>query len=191
MRVIAIGLLVATAAVALLERERERRANGSLDIGQLLPSAPAVAIATPHETVDIPSLVDRPTVIDIWQSWCEPCKQSLLPLERFADSVGPSKLRVVYLTMNAVDDTARIAEFLAQAGVRHPPPLYCILESSARVRFLMHGAPFTMVVDRGRHLRWREHGPIFTLAGGQETWSRTLDTLKAVLSEERNGNGEK
>ncbi|MEO8031578.1 MAG: TlpA disulfide reductase family protein [Gemmatimonadota bacterium] len=182
--------MFATVMVILLEREGERRASGALDLGQALPGAPAIALAAPHETVDIPSLVDRPTVIDVWQSWCEPCKQSLLPLERFADSVGPDRLRVVYLTMNAVDDTARITEFLAQSGVHHPPPVYSILQSSAEVLYLMHGAPFTMIIDRNRRLRWREHGPIFTTAGLVQSGSKTLDTLKAILAADRPGKAE-
>lgn len=66
-------------------------------------------------------------VINVWASWCEPCRREMDGLQRLSESVDPARAAVIGLT---VDDDLQLArEYLRRAGVRFdnfadgPPPV--------------------------------------------------------------------
>jgi thiol-disulfide isomerase/thioredoxin len=66
-------------------------------------------------------------VINVWASWCEPCRREMDGLQRLSDRLDPARAAVIGLT---VDDDRQLArEYLRRAGVRFanfadgPPPV--------------------------------------------------------------------
>jgi thiol-disulfide isomerase/thioredoxin len=59
----------------------------------------------------------KPAVINLWASWCEPCRKELPALQAFADEVGD---RVQVLGVDSFDNWSRAAFAGADFGVRYP-----------------------------------------------------------------------
>lgn len=66
-------------------------------------------------------------VINVWASWCEPCRREMQGLQHLSEQVDPERAAVIGLT---VDDDLQLArEYLRRAGVRFenfadgPPPV--------------------------------------------------------------------
>ena len=60
---------------------------------------------------------DRPVVLNIWASWCVPCRREMPVLQaahrRFGD-------RVMFIGVNHVDQRKEALEFLSEIGVTYP-----------------------------------------------------------------------
>ena len=84
----------------------------------------------------------RPVVLNLWASWCIPCREEIPELSAFADA-NPGIL-VVGVAVN--DTKADASTMAAELG-----PTYLVgFDSSGRLRdrYPSFGMPFTVVIDR-------------------------------------------
>ena len=107
------------------------------------------------ETAALGDLVDGPTIIHFWATWCAPCLEELPQLDAFAQGLEPGDLVVVSV------DTAgyeRITDYLGDLGVG--------LESHQQIEgnvgsvFGILGYPSTFVVDGGGEIVFRRQGAV-------------------------------
>ncbi len=59
----------------------------------------------------------KPAVINLWASWCEPCRKELPALQAFADEAGD---HVQVLGVDSFDNWSRAAHAGADFGVQYP-----------------------------------------------------------------------
>jgi cytochrome c biogenesis protein CcmG, thiol:disulfide interchange protein DsbE len=103
-------------------------------------------------TVGQPSRL--PTVVNLWASWCGPCKEEMPAVERFAAS-SPG-VRVVGIAVNDSRDAAR--DFARRVGVTFP---LGIDEDDALGRgYGVSGLPTTLVLDTAGRLAATWAGPV-------------------------------
>ncbi len=57
-------------------------------------------------------------LLDVWATWCEPCRDALPTYEQLAKEYGPRGLRVYAISVDA--DVSKIAPFLKEAKVSLP-----------------------------------------------------------------------
>lgn len=94
----------ATLAVAILLNSACSRApeqpstKGSLKTGDQIVS---VIVEEPETKlqVDILKLIDRPTIINFWASWCEPCLAELPKIDNLVERYG-DKVLVISINMD-------------------------------------------------------------------------------------------
>jgi thiol-disulfide isomerase/thioredoxin len=100
---------------------------------------------------------DRGSVVllDVWATWCEPCRDALPMYENLAKHYGSRGLKVYAL--NVDEDTRAIPAFLKEAKVSLP----VLLDSNAevadkvlRVRLM----PTTVLIDRKGMVRYVHEG---------------------------------
>ena len=120
------------------------------DVGQPAPGFEAAAVVD-GERVDLASFRGRPTLVNFWGSWCDPCRKELPRLVE-AQQAGTAVVGV------AVKDSRRAArEMLADAGAAWPSandPEAKI----ARRWGVSSGFPVTFAVDAGGVIRGRHIG---------------------------------
>jgi thiol-disulfide isomerase/thioredoxin len=115
---------------------------------------------------DVRRLAGRPMLINVWASWCGPCKVELPLLARAHREWGD---RVAFLGIDAQDASAEAWKALTAAGVDYPQledP-----EGRSRTPFGWNsGLPLTLFVDaRGR------------MVGTERTPFRTYPEVRAAL----------
>lgn len=90
----------------------------------------------------------RPVVVNVWASWCAPCRAEMPLLERAAKSFAG---RVQFLGVASKDDAGPAESFLRDVGVTYPN----VLDVTGGIRRAlgMRAFPTTYVFDaRGRQV---------------------------------------
>jgi len=115
----------------LLRTELGQRALGEALSASAPPPPAGVRMATRGEpvpafvlhdlsgkTVEVPrAYAGRPLLVNVWATWCGPCRQEMPELQRFAAEQGPNGVQIVGI---ALDEAAPVREFIAQPGVHYP-----------------------------------------------------------------------
>ncbi|WP_417580407.1 TlpA family protein disulfide reductase [Pelagibacterium sp.] len=107
------------------------------------------------ETAALGDLVDGPTILHFWATWCAPCLEELPLLDTFAQGLEPGELVVVSV------DTAgygRIADYMDDLGVALAS--YQRIEGNVGSVFAILGYPSTVVVDETGTVLWRRQGAV-------------------------------
>jgi thiol-disulfide isomerase/thioredoxin len=89
-----------------------------------------------------------PAIVNLWASWCEPCRRELAVLQRYADRVDGRVHVIGVITEDTRDASGALA---ADLGLRFPQ----LYDRSAQLRRLLNRAalPITLLVDREGQIR--------------------------------------
>jgi cytochrome c biogenesis protein CcmG/thiol:disulfide interchange protein DsbE len=107
-------------------------------------------------TLRLADLRGQPAVVNFWASWCEPCRQEVDVLERFADEYGPRG--VAFVGVNVWDSRDKARAFLDEFQVSYANGLDA--GGGAPIDFGVTGLPETFFVDRQGQLVRKFIGPI-------------------------------
>lgn len=92
-------------------------------------------------------------LLNIWATWCAPCREEMPALDRLQSSLGGQGFEVVALSIDAGDNgLAAVKRFYAEMGIQH---LRVYHDPSAKTGFQLGavGVPTTLLLDRnGREL---------------------------------------
>lgn len=119
----------------------------------------------------------RPVVLNLWASWCIPCREEIPELSAFADA-HPGWMVVGA----AVNDTEADARQLADELV---PRYLAGMDATGRLRdrYPSVGMPFTVVIDSTGVIRWSKAGGVTAAelaraVGDQETSANSVSNRK-------------
>jgi thiol-disulfide isomerase/thioredoxin len=92
----------------------------------------------------------RPVLVNLWATWCGPCRKEMPALDRLQAALGGEKFSVVPISIDT-GDPERPRQFLDSVGVKNLP-LYTdrstdIFEA-LKTRSLALGLPVTLLLDR-------------------------------------------
>ena len=93
-------------------------------------------------TVDIARLHAKPEVINLWASWCGPCRDEMPMLEREHDRLGG---RVVFLGVAVKDSRSAARSFLRRHGISYPQVIDP--DGDLPLQLRLQGVPNTLFVD--------------------------------------------
>ena len=116
-------------------------------------------------------------IVDIWGTWCPPCRREIPHFVKLHEKYGESGLEIVginYEGVEADEARTRIAKFAAEFGIPYP----CLLGDDATREQIpgFRGYPTTLFIDRSGRVRLQ-------LVGYQEM--ATLEGVVTSLLEER------
>lgn len=125
---------------------------GEVNVGSVLRDAPLYGFAGDYRKLS--ELRGKPLIINVWASWCGPCRAEMGSLERLSRRFGGKQFNIIGVS---TDDDARVAAaFLRQAQVSFDN----YLDRNLLLEHML-GAdtiPLTILVDaHGRVLR-KFHG---------------------------------
>jgi thiol-disulfide isomerase/thioredoxin len=145
---------------------------------KLTQSAKALELALPRhpsgESFKLAAHRGQVVLLDVWATWCEPCRDALPLYQDLATEFAPRGLEVI--TINVDGDVSSIAPFLEEAKVslpvlRDPDARYA--ESTLKVKVM----PTAFLVDKRGIVRFVHEG--FD-EGQLATW---LSEIELLLSE--------
>lgn len=135
---------------------------GAVALSLLIRPAPHPTLNADHVTVtqvspggEITTLpfadLPRPAVVNVWATWCGPCRAELPVLARALAAGEPIVL------INAGEDPAQVRAFLDGLGVQAPT---FVDGGDLRQALQVSGYPSTFVLDRGGQVAARHLGPV-------------------------------
>jgi thiol-disulfide isomerase/thioredoxin len=101
-------------------------------------------------------LGDGITVVNLWATWCLPCKDEIPDLNEFFRRHGGTRLTVVGIAVES-GGVDKVAGWLAPYDVRYPIGLGVTGQEMIDV-FRAPGLPFTLIVDSGGGIRRAMYG---------------------------------
>lgn len=120
-------------------------------IGQPLASFSFISLA--GEPLQRQQFAGRPLVINLWATWCGPCRKEMPDLDRLAAELSDDGVAVLGI---ALDQPAKVAEFLAETPVSYPIAITETAQGMAFARALgnRNGVlPYTVLVDASGVIR--------------------------------------
>lgn len=120
---------------------------------------------------DVAELKGKPTLVNVWASWCAPCREEHPLLMKIAED---PRLRLVGLNYKDAPDNAR--RFLGQYGLPYAA-VGVDPKGRAAIDWGVYGVPETFVLDRNGVIVHKFVGPLTA-----ETVNNTLMPLIAKLS---------
>jgi len=125
------------------------------------PGQPAPEFSAPDldgDTVSLASLRDDIVLLNLWATWCPPCRIEMPHLQALHEELGDRGLRVVGVSVDSEGSFGTVVRFLDDLGID-----FLILRDPAeRVPHLYRtiGLPLTVLIDREGIVRWRHSGPL-------------------------------
>lgn len=130
------------------------RSPGGKPAGERLPVLELPCL-TAGPAVNLSQLDGRPTVVNLWATWCGPCRDEMPVLQDAATRYGD---QVQFLGVVTKDDSERAGAFLEELRVTYPQ----VVDVDGRLlgHLRTPGLPVTIVLDaRGRVVN-RQVGPV-------------------------------
>jgi len=130
------------------------------EIGSRLPDFSAIDLR--RRPISSADLSGKVVLIDIWATWCEPCKKEMPGYQELADQYGRRGFVVVGLKANIMPDTEDPLGFAKGIGVRYP--LVVATDDVLQKFGGLQGLPTTLLYDRQGILRKKVIGFEYTAA---------------------------
>ena len=130
--------------------------------------APALALGAPvpafagttlrGEPLSLADLRGRVVLLNVWATWCDPCREELPELQGLYARHEPRGLTVLGVSTDAARDFKTLRNMVSGFGLTYP----VIHDEPNRIGapFQIVGYPASFVIDRTGTLRWRRDGMI-------------------------------
>lgn len=115
---------------------------------QLLDGAP----------VSLESQRGKVVLLNIWATWCKPCRQEIPALETLHQRHRDEGLEIIGVSIDQPGMADRIQSFAAELGASYT--LWHDPDDRISTTFLAIGVPASYLIDRDGILRWRHVGPV-------------------------------
>jgi thiol-disulfide isomerase/thioredoxin len=109
------------------------------------------------KTLALSDFRGRAVLVNLWATWCVPCREEMPALDRLQQKLGGPDFEVLAVSIDR-GGGADVRRFYEQFGVRS---LAVYVDPSAEAGFKLKafGLPTTVLVDRAGRERWRKVGP--------------------------------
>jgi cytochrome c-type biogenesis protein len=141
------------AAVATLACTEVRK---PADIGDPAPEYQAVTMR--GDSVSTLSLKGRVVLLNVWATWCAPCREEIPYLQSLYDKRKGDGLEIIGVSVDARGSNDHIEAFARDFSMTYP----IWLDPDERVQslYMALGVPASYLIDRQGVLRWRRLGII-------------------------------
>jgi thiol-disulfide isomerase/thioredoxin len=129
---------------------------------------PLVAVGSPApryatttlagDSVTTSSLAGKVVLLNIWATWCAPCRQEIPYLESLYDRHRRDGLEVIGVSVDARGEDEAIEAFAKEFGMSYP--IWRDPDERIQSLYLALGVPASYLIDRAGVLRWRRIGII-------------------------------
>ena len=172
---IIVGVLIAVLTAGAVIGVRMAPDIFPVEVGSKVPSFTAVDLAT-GDSVQLSRYQGSVTLLNIWATWCEPCRVEMPSMQHLYETLGPEGLKVVAVSIDQADPQV-VRDFQRQYGLT-----FDILQDQSRAIervFQTTGVPESFVLNR--------EGRIVKKVIGAHDWSSVAnqDLVRRLLAQRR------
>jgi thiol-disulfide isomerase/thioredoxin len=140
---------------------------GEIEVGGRLPDAPMQGLNGPSKRLS--DFRGKPLIINVWASWCEPCRAEMASLERLAWRDGSGYFNVIGISTDDDPERAKAALDALHATINQ------FIDSKLRLENLLGASrvPLTVLVGTD--------GRVIMKIYGARDWS-SADTSKLIAN---------
>lgn len=112
-------------------------------------------VATTIDTAPHPRSLDdyrgRPLLLNVWATWCDPCREEMPSFQRLYDAYRDRGLQVVAVSVDNAGDEGLIREFVAEHKLTFP----VLLDSRSAImtQYQVRGVPQTFLISATGEIR--------------------------------------
>ena len=168
--VLPLAVFLALAVMLGLGLQRDPRDLPSALLEQPAPAIDRPLLEDPQQRLQLQDLRGQTWLLNVWASWCAPCRQELPVLAELSKRDG-----VAIYGLNYKDQPDKARALLRLAG---NPYRASAMDSDGRMGmdFGIQGVPETFVIDRQGRVRYRHAGPVTP-----EVWrDRLLPVIRSL-----------
>lgn len=139
-------LLFAAAWTAMSAAPDGETSSGRIPAPRQGFPAPDFSLSTPDgETITLSSLRGRPLLINLWASWCPPCRAEMPAMQQVYEKYKDEGFLVLAINATYQDSPSQAVAFAADYGLTYP----ILLDVSGEVseRYRLRSLPTTFFVD--------------------------------------------
>ncbi|HEY8376683.1 MAG TPA: TlpA disulfide reductase family protein [Nannocystis sp.] len=122
------------------------------------PAPPFAGVTMRGEPLALADLRGRVVLLNVWATWCEPCREELPELQALYQRLEPRGLTVVGISTDAARDFKSLRTMVAGYNLTYP----VLHDERNRIGapYQIVAYPASFVIDRAGVLRWRRDGVI-------------------------------
>ena len=110
------------------------------------------------DSVSLALLRGKPVLLNVWATWCLPCKEEIPYLESLHAKHAAQGLQIVGVSVDARGEESKITEFAKDFRMTYP--IWRDPDERVNSRFLAIGVPSTYLIDRDGILLWKHLGTL-------------------------------
>lgn len=122
------------------------------------PAPPYKAVSLEGDSVSLTALRGRPVLLNVWATWCHPCRDEIPYLRVLHERYRARGLELVGVSVDAEGSEGAIRDFMKEFAMTYS--IWRDPDERVSARFLVIGVPATFLVDRDGVLRYRKTGPV-------------------------------
>ncbi|HBG74735.1 MAG TPA: TlpA family protein disulfide reductase [Anaerolineae bacterium] len=158
------------------------RAPSTLNMSVGPPPSPKEGFSAPDFTLELldggqitlSGLRGQPVVLNLWTTWCGPCREEMPAIEKVYRDYKDLGLVVIGLNLTSQDSEESVAAFVQELGLSFPIALD--RDGSVSNRYQLLGLPTTFFIDREGVIR-------SMVVGGPMSEALIQSKVKNLLSE--------
>ncbi len=108
--------------------------------------------------VSLAELRGQVVLLNIWATWCKPCREEIPALEVLHQRHASQGLLVAGVSIDLPGEKPRVESFARALGATYP--LWLDPDDRVSNTFLAIGVPATYLIGRDGTLRWKHMGPV-------------------------------
>lgn len=140
--------------------------------GQVGATAPQLEARTlDGQPVSLATLRDAPVLLNVWATWCHPCRDEIPVLEALHRQYDPRGLKVVGVTIDDAGAGPEIRSFAREFGVTYA--IWHDADQRVMPAFNVIGVPTTFLIGRDGRVLWRKTGEV---KSGDRALAAALDS---------------
>ncbi|MGI9091478.1 MAG: redoxin domain-containing protein [Gemmatimonadaceae bacterium] len=122
-----------------------------LGLGTPAPEIHASTVTPPTVTRTLADYKGHPVLLNIWATWCAPCRAEMPSIERVYQTYGPKGLKVVSVSIDDAGTEAGIRAFAHDMGLTFE----ILHDSTGQVQraYQTTGVPETVIIGRDGVIR--------------------------------------
>lgn len=130
--------------------------GGPPRVGQPAPAYEARTLDGAPAT--LAALRGRPVLLNVWATWCHPCREEIPDLQRLHEAHADAGLAVVGVSIDVAGQEAAVRAMAEEFGVTYA--VWLDPDERVSTTFATIGVPSTFLIGRDGTLLWSHVGPV-------------------------------